>query len=190
MPNAVVHFALRSDERQRAKRTVLPVCLVLVALLLSACAPTEPTTEPTSPSPPSPPQVSESEVMALLERYAEAFAKEGGEDAIRSLYVTDDRFSWYEDGSERYPTVDAILAQVSQMPPGMTFTTEYSETRVVPLTDGLAQVRTAFQTQLNSQDGGGFSFGGAITMLVEKSPEGWKILSGHTSSVRERPSPG
>ena len=44
-------------------------------------------------------------------------------------------------------------------------------------------VTTLFQTRFVDPKGGGFSFGGALTMTLVERPDGWKILNGHASGA-------
>lgn len=53
----------------------------------------------------------------------------------------------------------------------------------MPVAPGVAMVTTLFQTRLVDPKGGGFSFGGALTMTLVERPDGWKILNGHASGA-------
>lgn len=127
----------------------------------------------------------ESEVGAFLTQYRQAF-NAGDPNALVDLYVTDDRFALYEDGTLRYATPQAIVEAVASLPPGMTMTTEGDVTDVLPLTTNLAVASTTHRTQVSLPDGGGFVIEGVMTALLEKSAESWRVVRAHTSSVRER----
>ena len=127
----------------------------------------------------------EQQVRDFLGKYRAAIESRQIE-ALRALYVNDDRFAWFEDGSERYSTPNDVVQALSALPQNMSLHTEYSGTRVLVLSRDLAMVRSSFQTRLGEAGQEGFSFGGAMTMLVERDPEGWKIVSGHTSTARPR----
>jgi hypothetical protein len=68
----------------------------------------------------------------------------------------------------------------------MSFTTEYSETEIVPLSADLASVRTQFETTVHNPDHGDYQFGGTVTMLLERVVGSWHIVSGHTSTRKPR----
>lgn len=68
---------------------------------------------------------------------------------------------------------------------------------IVPLAPGVASVSTLFETRLamlmsvpkvspTSPTGGGFGFGGAITMTLVHEAGGWRFLGGHTSTPKPR----
>lgn len=125
------------------------------------------------------------EVTAFLTGYA---AKMNGGDtaAIRTLYTPDERFTWMEDGRVRYESVDAVIEALSAFPPGSGFTTTFGAPVIVPLGTRAASARTTFRTELGPEQGN-FAFGGIITMAVERQSDGgWRIVTGHTSTERER----
>ncbi len=104
-------------------------------------------------------------------------------DAIRRLYVDDDRFAWHTDGVTQYSSPDALLEGLKQFG-AVDFKTALTETVVVSLGSRLAHVRTRFLTTLEFPDSPSHSYGGVITMLVERnSGQGdWRVVSGHTST--------
>ena len=126
-----------------------------------------------------------SEATDFLASYLEVI--EGGDtDAIRALFVEDERFAWFTDGEKRYASVDDLLAGLASMK-GMTFSTEVSEVEVVPLAPDLAHARTAFQTKLSQGGAVVFEYGGVITWVLEDVKDsGWRVLTGHTSTPKER----
>ncbi len=127
----------------------------------------------------------ESEVSSFLVSYLEVI--EGKDtDAIRGLFVADERFAWFSDGETQYTSADAVLASLASME-GMTFSTEVSLVEVLPLTPDLAHARTDFQTKLSQGGAVVFEYGGVITWLVEEGKDGeWRVLRGHTSTPKER----
>ena len=126
----------------------------------------------------------ESEGGEFLAAYREAF-NAGDTDAIHEMYVGDDRFAIFEDGVLRYATPAAVVQALKSFPPGMTLATEHSNARIIPLTDHLAAASMNYRTQISMPDGGDFGFGGVVTLLVERASNGWRIVTAHTSSVRE-----
>ena len=124
-------------------------------------------------------------VEALLADYRQAIdARDAG--ALRACFVGDDRFAWHEDGSLRYATVDALVAASTQQPPAMAFETAYSDTHIVPLGDAHASVRTGFATKVKNGEATVFEFAGLMTVLVERRGGTWRIVSGHSSSHKQR----
>ena len=97
-------------------------------------------------------------------------------------------------------SVDQIRKYFAALHPGTRVERTYQDTEITPQASGVAMVTTLFQTRLLDPQGGGFTFGGALTMTLIERPGGWKILNRHSSSpVRRegaasarphRPSPG
>ena len=127
----------------------------------------------------------ESEASDFLASYLEVI---GGDDpeAIRGLYVDDERFAWFTDGEKRYTSADDVLAGLAGME-GKTLSTDVSEVEVVPLTPELAHARTVFHTEINQGGALVFEYEGVITWLLEEAEGGeWRVLTGHTSTPKER----
>jgi ketosteroid isomerase-like protein len=126
----------------------------------------------------------ESAVSDFLTNYL-AVIEGGDTEAIRGLYVEDDRFAWFTDGEKRYASGDEVLAGLASME-GMTFSTEASDVEVIPLTPDLAHARSAFQTKILQEGAVVFEFAGVTTWLIEAGKDGeWRVLSGHTSTPKE-----
>jgi ketosteroid isomerase-like protein len=126
-----------------------------------------------------------SEVSDFLASYGELI--EGGDsEAIRGLYVGDERFAWFTDGEQRYASADDVLAGLAALD-GMQLSTEVSEVEVLALTPDLAHARTTFHTKILQGGAVVFEFGGVTTWLVEQSADGeWRALSGHVSTPKPR----
>ena len=126
----------------------------------------------------------ESEVREFMASYGEAIEGDDTE-AIRGLYVDDERFAWFTDGEKRYTSADDVLASLAEMEE-MTFSTETSKIEVVPLTPDLAHARSAFHTKISQGGAVVFEFSGVITWLLEEVKDGeWRVLTGHTSTPKE-----
>jgi len=122
----------------------------------------------------------EREVNEFLREYlATLEAKDS--DRIPALYAADDRFAWYTDGKLAYQSADEVLRGMAYYG-DIKFKTSLSATRIVPLTETLVSVRTAFETQLTLPDAQPSGYSGAITMLLEKTDARWRIVLGHTST--------
>lgn len=153
--------------------------LLGLALALGAC-PAPGGADPAASDP-----VLMAEAREFLADFRSAFAA-ADPGKIRALYVTDDRFRWLEDGETRYSSVDDILAGLAALPPGAQMETEYGEPRIMILSSRLASVETGYASTFGDPSAGGFSFSGMTSMLLEKGDAGWKVVSGHTSSLRAR----
>ena len=107
-------------------------------------------------------------------------------EAIRGLYVADERFAWFTDGVKKYTSADDVIAGLASMQ-GMKFSTEVSDVEVVPLTPDLAHARTVFRTKILQGETVVYEFSGVITWLLEEVQAGeWRVLTGHTSTPKER----
>ncbi len=145
---------------------------------------------------PAPPQFTaahraaiEDSVRSMLETYREA-VNAGDWEGVASYYGDDDRFHWIEDGEVRYRTKEEVRQALLSL--GGFFSSvrlTVTETRVTPLAPGIAHVATMFEQELVPSGGEPVGFSGALTVLALHTPEGWKLVSGHTSTVRERPQP-
>jgi|GEM_PF-4456368 len=124
----------------------------------------------------------EKEVKAFIIHYI-ATLEGGDENAIRRLFVDDDRFAWYTDGEKSYSTIDDVLAGMRKYA-GIRFETNVSEICVLPLSTSLASARSRFQTKLTIPGAEDHEYGGVITWLVEKASSSgeWRVLLGHTST--------
>ena len=165
----------------------------------------EPTTE--APSPPALHQESQGvecdsdldpddsdivveEVEAFLAHYIETLESKN-EEAIRDLFVADDRFAWFTDGKRSYSTPEDVLAGMRRYDE-VEFKTALSEVHVVPVSAMLASVWSDFRTKLTIPGADDFEYGGVITWLVEKDRNAgtWRVLLGHTSTPGGPPSDG
>ena len=122
------------------------------------------------------------EVTAFVAHYNKTL--EGGdEEAIRALFVADDRFAWFTDGAKSYSSSDDVLMAMRRYA-GIRFETSVSNVDVVPLSASMASVRSNFRTELTIPDADNYEYGGVITWLLEKSSTSgaWQVLLGHTST--------
>ncbi len=102
--------------------------------------------------------------------------------AAAGFYSESPAFRFYENGALRYGSAAEVRAALEGLGPGMRITTEYSDTDIEALAPGLALVRSLFESTLQGEGGFEFSYGGAMTTLWVHEPDGWRIVSGHTSS--------
>ena len=123
----------------------------------------------------------EEEITLFLDSYRAAFYEQDTH-LVRSLYVDDGRFIWLEDGKVQYQSPDAILEVLAALPPNMRVETDLLEPVITVLSDRLATVQARFEARFYSPPEEGFSFGGVLSMVLERSASGWRIVSGHTST--------
>ncbi len=127
-------------------------------------------------------EVLQPEVSAFLESYLSAI--EARDTArLRTFYVDDGRFVWFEDGNLKYRSADEIIAALAALPADTSIRTDVSDTRVVRLGRTGADASTKFRTVIGDSVSG-FQFSGVISFALEKGSDGWRIVSGHTSSTR------
>jgi hypothetical protein len=124
-------------------------------------------------------------VQTTLDAYREHAAAGRWEELMR-LYADEPRFRWVASGIVEAHSVDQIRKYFAALPPGTRVETTYQGTEITPLSSGVAMVTTLFETRLVDLQGGGFAFGGALTMTLIERPDGWKILHGHSSSPVRR----
>lgn len=109
--------------------------------------------------------------------------------ALRPMYAPAERFTWYEDGAPRYTSVDEVLAGLAAFPPEMPLRTTYAGVTVEPLGADAARAAMRFETTAGAGPDA-FSFDGVMTMVLERTAEGWRIVSGHTSTGGAGAGPG
>ena len=122
------------------------------------------------------------ETLGLLRRYQSTSQW----DSLSRLYADDERFRWVENGVVRYRSAGEVRQALTRLASTMRIETTYQDTEILPVEPGLAFVVTRFQTRFGDPAGGGFTFGGAITMTLIHTADGWRILGGHTSSPIQR----
>ena len=159
------------NSRARLKRRLLAIG----ALALTACS------QPPADPPGDGPADTVDEVTAFLDSYRAAL---DGRDtlALPSFYVGDGRFAWLEDGEIRYRSAAEVSASLSSLPEGMRVSTDYQGTIVQPVGAGVATATMQFLTQIG-EGPSAFEFGGVISMTLERGPDGWRIVTGHTSTA-------
>jgi hypothetical protein len=134
------------------------------------------------PARPSPDAALTAEVAAFLEDYLSAV--DGRDtDRIRSALVGDGRFVWIEDGEVRYRGPAELVAGIEAFPLDTPIRTELVDLAVVPVGATAAHAWGTFTTAVGTGPGS-FSFGGAISVLVERIDGLWMLIGGHTSSPR------
>jgi ketosteroid isomerase-like protein len=124
------------------------------------------------------------EVAAFLDGYLAAISSRDAA-RIREAYVTDDRFVWIEDGKVRYRRVEEVLSSLANFPPDSPIRTELADLSVVPVGPGAAHAWASFKTTIG-EGSKAFTFGGAISFVLERDGSRWRVVSGHTSSPIRR----
>ena len=145
----------------------------VLAAAVFACAPAPPGTHVAAV---------EAEVTDFLTEYNAAFA-ESDTARIRALYVSGERLVWLEDGAVKYRSVAEIFESLAALPPGLRVSTQLSDVEIQALAANAATVSAEFSSEFASADGEGFAFGGALSMVLARTADGWRVLSGHTSTA-------
>lgn len=161
--------------RARAADSLRPLVIatgLLTFLSLGRCVP--------APEPDPSAELIHTEILTFLDAWNTAIAA-GDRDAVRAAYVADPRFRWFEDGALRYRSVDEVLGGMDALGPGTEIRTELTNVETEPLSHRLAHGSASFETRLTMPQGA-FSFGGVFTMLLERDDDGWRFVTGHTST--------
>lgn len=173
--------ALRSTARRRA------VTRAIGALMLSAslAACTGPERDPHGASSAetalaSTARATAVDVARFLTHYI-ATLEARDPDAVRALFVDDERFAWFTDGERSYASPDEVLAGMQRYAE-LTFRTQLSDVQITPLDPRHAAASTRFVTELSGAEMPAYRYGGVITLIVERTDGGWRILRGHTST--------
>lgn len=124
------------------------------------------------------------DVETFLNQYLEAAAS-GDAKAVRSALVDDGRFAWVEDGAVRYRGAEDVLEGLASLPPDAEIDTELKDLEVIAMGASGAHAWGTFITTIESGEQA-FSFGGAISFVLERQGDDWKLVGGHTSSPRDR----
>lgn len=150
---------------------------------LAACATTARTAQPLSDVHATAIRDSVQQTLDLFRRYSRTRQW----DSLVTLYADDPRFRWIENGAVRYRSPSDIQVGLAALPPNTSIESTYRDTEITPIAPGIASVTTLFQTRFVSPPAPPFEFGGAITMMLIHRPDGWRILSGHSSAPIRRP---
>lgn len=125
-------------------------------------------------------------VQSLLTQFTDRM-NEGDLEGAGKLYSDDSSFFWIENGAYRYQKVSDIRASLLTLKNVPQIKMSLYETHIDVLSPTMASVRTEFSQGLLSEVGKGDTYGGYMTILIVREPDGWKMRNGHTSSRRPRP---
>ena len=109
-------------------------------------------------------------------------------DSAGTFYSDAADFQWIEDGAVRYGSAHESresLAGLGAMASSTTLT--LSDLTVTALSAGAAVATCHFTQEVAMEGGAGFSFSGAMTIVLRMEGDRWLFASGHTSSERPRP---
>lgn len=120
---------------------------------------------------------------AVLDAFAAA-VNAGDWQAAGALYADDPAFHWMEEGRLAYPSADSARRALQALGTRFEARLALSDVRALALGPDAAVVSALFRQMLTPAEGTPFSFAGAFTMTVRRMPEGWRILTGHTSTLR------
>lgn len=147
------------------------ILALTLILLTAACA----------ASPSEPPQpVSTAEIQSFLDAFAAA-ARTGDADTISAMYAEDVRI--LEDGRLAYSSRSEVREAIAAFPVQGEVTLNFAGTDILVLSESAALIQTAFEQRFESN---GWSFGGAISMLLTREDDAWLIKRSHTSTGENR----
>ena len=109
-------------------------------------------------------------------------------DSAGTFYSDAPDFQWIEDGAVRYGSARESresLAGLGAMASSTTLT--LADLTVTALGTDAAVATCHFTQEVAMGGGTGFSYSGAMTIILRKEGDRWLFASGHTSSVRARP---
>lgn len=127
----------------------------------------------------------DADVRALLERWATAFESRDAA-GVRAVLADDEGFVWLEDGEARYRGKESIVSALASFPPGMTFSHELRDVRVTALSDDAAWAEVSTKTEIRQGESVVAGFEGVVLIVTEKQEGDWRIVAGHTSTMRPR----
>lgn len=107
-------------------------------------------------------------------------------DSVSHMYAGDSTFRWIEDGRVVARSATVLRQHLLAMPASTRVETTYDSVEYLPVAPGVGSVTTRYVTAVKDSSGGGYSFGGILTMTFVHRPNGWRIVSGHTSSPKPR----
>ncbi len=109
-------------------------------------------------------------------------------DSAGAFYSDSPDFHWIEDGEIRYRSAQESresLAELGAMASAMELTV--SGLSVTALSDDIAVAACHFaQTVQVAERGPGFTFSGAMSIVLRREDGRWLFVAGHTSSARPR----
>ncbi len=157
------------------------VVMALLASLASGCSTPEP------PFGPAHRQAVADSVRSFLDGYVDAVHGQRWSE-VTGLYSGDDRFRILENGRVAYRTRADAVASIEGMAAAFPeVALELTETHIVPLAPGVAGVHATFAQSFTSTEGRSVEIEGALSMTVVHEEGGWRILTGHSSSLRPDP---
>lgn len=122
------------------------------------------------------------EARAAIEAYVDA-VNALDVDSAGTFYSDAGDFRWLEEGVIRYRSARESresLAGLAQMAASATLT--LSDLTVTALGPEAAVATCHFVQEIGMEGGAGFSFSGAMTIVLRKEDGRWLFVSGHTSS--------
>ena len=123
----------------------------------------------------------EAEIVAFFEAYA-AHAVALDWEGLLALYADDARFHWMESGHLAYDGKTSVVEHIHTLAPMIEqLTFEVLEPRVLVLSKEYAHASLRFRETVTLVPGESLDLEGAITALLVRTTDGWRLLSGHTS---------
>ncbi len=123
-------------------------------------------------------------VQTFLDGYLDAML-DGRWAEVAEAYSSDSRLRLLEDGRVAYrdrAQISEALASLGDQFPNVEIA--FGELEILPLAPGLAEVLTTYEQSFSNSEGAGFELKGALSFTLIHEPLGWRILVGHTSTLR------
>lgn len=129
--------------------------------------------------------------MALENSAREAFTsysgliREGKYAEAATFYADDPRFVWVEDGAIKYDSQAQIKRALEGIGSSGVVQTSFGRPSMWALSDMQVMMFAKFRTTVDKGGKKEFTYSGAITVVMEDTEEGWRFISGHSSSSPE-----
>ncbi len=122
-------------------------------------------------------------ISAFLDEYASRVARLDVE-GLAGLYADDPRFRWVEDGQITYTSVEGIRQAVRRLSRSFDRAElHWDDVQVLPTGPGTATVSAGFRQIFAGAGGDEFALVGAMTATLIHTPDGWRFLVGHSSTL-------
>ncbi len=105
---------------------------------------------------------------------------------LLKLITDDEEFFWVEDGQITHQTREGVATAMQQLSSNGAVHMDTRNTRYVLIGENVGHIFTEYTTTIESGNASRFSYSGALTLILQRNPGGWVIVSGHASSRKNR----
>lgn len=103
-------------------------------------------------------------------------------DSVGAMYSDRADFRFLESGQLRYASAEAVRAALADVPAGARIETTHEDVSVQAIAPGVSTLSARFTTRFVDSTGVLFTFSGAMSLVLQHEPDGWRIVSGHSSA--------